>query len=151
MKRIRTVRTVGVLVVVAAGMVMGATWKLVDGPFFELDGQAITGTSTYTTDLFGTHLWDAAAKCETCSNPKEESFPYAWLRVNVGLNGGPCSVFDPVRNYYYGGSGTSYGVPYIWVQVLSKDLEYPVGVTIWDESTCDGREYSLPGGNFYCT
>ncbi|HZQ52103.1 MAG TPA: hypothetical protein VFB14_07895 [Bryobacteraceae bacterium] len=59
---------------------------------------------TSTIDVFGQHVWDASAACEEdCSG--DTSYPYAHTTVTIGFDSGPCSVDDPVRTDYYGGTG----------------------------------------------
>jgi hypothetical protein len=124
------------------------SYSIVDGPYFELDGAALLGSSTSTVDIFGTHTFDGSAKCtDPCLG---STYPYASVTVNIGLKNGSCSVSDPVVTNYSGGRGTSAGVPYIWAQAISKDKEFPAGVTKYEESTCDNRVYVGGGGNFYC-
>jgi len=120
------------------------------GAYWALDGKVISGQQTYTTDWFGTHVFDGSAECVTQACQATTTYPNAEIEVLIGQNGGACAIYDPVTTTYFGGASTSYGVPYIYVQSISADAEYPYGVPQWDEETCDLREYVGGGGNFYC-
>jgi hypothetical protein len=125
------------------------------GAYWALDGQVIDNAignpvQTRTTDWIGTHVFDGSAECVTQACQATTTYPNPSIEVLIGQNGGACAIYDPVTTNYFGGTSTSNGVPYIYVQSISADAEFPYGVPQWDDETCDLRWNVGGGGNFYC-